>query len=225
MYNNNNKERNIKNFSKVRFDDSIIDIPIVKREKISNLDSRIIFRVNEVQLLMKKLSHRNKKNKVHLNLLYRASRDGDAEEIIKIYCKDKLNLLTLFYTSEGARFGVYTEKYIKKSIRFGDHWYEVPGSSFIISLNNLLYYNVMPKKLSLNNKINNFLCFGFCSKINNNETYFLIYTSRNNFLGKRYLFGDKNDVYFNLDYRKILGNNRFYKIKDVEIFEVFIEST
>ncbi len=220
----NNNERSITNFSKIRVDDTGSDIPIYKRENILNLNSRIIFRIKEVQLLMRKLSRGEKNNTVHLNLLYRASRDGDAEEIIRIYCQDKLNLLTLFYTTEGARFGVYTEKYIKKSIRNGDHWHEVPGSSFIISLNNLIYYNVIAKRTSLNNKINNMLCFGFCSRINNNETNFLIYTSRNNFLGKRYLFGDKNDVYYNLDYKKIVGNNRFYKIKDVEIFEVDIES-
>ena len=82
----------------------------------------------------------------------------------------------------------------------------------------------MAKKTSLNHKIDNMLCFGFCSRINNNETNFLIYTSRNNFLGRRYLFGDKNDVYLNLNYKKIVGNDRSYKIKDVEIFEVVVES-
>ena len=68
------------------------------------------------------------------------------------------------------------------------------------------------------------LCFGFCSQINNNKTNYLIYTSRNNFLGKTYLFGNKNDVYLNLDYKKIVGNNPAYQIKDVEIFEVIVNN-
>lgn len=216
-------ERSLGNISQIKNDDYYNEIPIFKRENILNLNSRIIFRIKEIQLLMRKLSG-GEPNKVQLHLLYRASRDGDSDEIIRVYCQDKLNTLTLFYTTEGARFGVYTEKYIKKSTKKGDHWREVPGSSFIISLNNLVYYNVMAKKTSLNHKIDNMLCFGFCSRINNNETNFLIYTSRNNFLGRRYLFGDKNDVYLNLNYKKIVGNDRSYKIKDVEIFEVVVES-
>ena len=78
----------------------------------------------------------------------------------------------------------------------------------------------MAKKCSLYEKNSNNLCFGFCSRTNNNQTNWLIYTSRNNFLGKKYLFGNKNDVYLNLDFKKIVGNIPYYHIKDVEIFEV-----
>ena len=82
----------------------------------------------------------------------------------------------------------------------------------------------MAKKTSLYPNSDNMLSFGFCSKINNNETNWLIYTSRNNFLKKQYLFGDKNDIYLNLDYKKIVGRNPSYHIKDVEIFDVIIET-
>ena len=199
-------------------------IPIVRRENILNLNSRIIFTNKEVQLLTKRISLGNKNKKVSLNLLYRASIDGDTEPILKLNTHNKLKTLTLFYTYEGARFGVYTEKEGVKSIFQGYELYEVPGTSFIISLNNLIYYNVKPKETSLYDKSDNILCFGFCSRINNNETNWLIYTSRNYFIGKKYLFGDKNDVYLNLDYKKIVGNNPSYHIKDVEIFDVMVET-
>ena len=200
------------------------NIPIVKRENILNLKSRIIFTNKEVKLLTKRLSNNDNRNKVILRLIYRASKDGDFEEIIKFKCNNKFKLLTLFYTMEGSRFGVYTEKYIHKSIKKGNQLYEVPGTSFIISLNNLIYYNVMTKNQSLPKHNNHLLCFGWCSKINNNETNWLIYTSRNKFLGKKCLFGNKNDVYLNLDYKKIVGNYLYYHIKDVEIFEVIIDN-
>ena len=199
------------------------NIPIVKRENILNLNSRIIFTNKEIQLLLKRLSYGEKRNKVKLKLLYRASKDGDCEEIIKMKCENKFKKLTLFYTMEGSRFGVYTEHYMEKSFREGYVITETPGSSFIISLNNLIYYNVMAKQNSLNEKYSNRLCFGLCSRKNNNETNWLIYTSRNNFLGKKYLFGNKNDVYLNLDFKKIVGNNPYYHIKDVEIFQVIID--
>ena len=79
------------------------------------------------------------------------------------------------------------------------------------------------KKNSLYYKSDNLLCFGYCSNVNNNKTRWLVYTKRNNFIGKKYLFGDKNDVYLNLDTNKIIGNNLSYHIKDVEVFEVDIK--
>ena len=228
-----NKKRNIssdpnnnlkKNYSSIKMGDYYNNIPIVRRENILNLNSRIIFTNKEVQLLTRRISLGNKNKKVSLNLLYRASIDGDTEPILKLNTHNKLKTLTLFYTYEGSRFGVYTEKKGIKTILQGYGLYEVPGTSFIISLNNLIYYNVIAKQTSLYDKSDNMLCFGFCSRINNNETNWLIYTSRNYFIGKKYLFGDKNDVYLNLDYKKIVGNNPSYHIKDVEIFDVVVET-
>ena len=217
----NNYDRKNVNLTSVRGDYHDYNIPIVQRENILNLNSRIIFTNKEVHLLLKRISGGNNKKKISLNLLYRASIDGDSEIILKLNCHKKSRTLTLFYTMEGARFGVYIEKVFKKK---GYEWFEIPGSSFIISLNNLIYYNVMAKKTSLYPNSDNMLSFGFCSKINNNETNWLIYTSRNNFLKKQYLFGDKNDIYLNLDYKKIVGRNPSYHIKDVEIFDVIIET-
>jgi hypothetical protein len=220
----NNRKRNMINSSSIKMGEYYNNIPIVRRENILNLNSRIIFTNKEVGLLTKRISLGNKNKKVSLHLLYSASIDGDTEPILKLNTHNKLKTLTLFYTHEGARFGVYTEKEGIKTILQGYELYEVPGTSFIISLNNLIYYNVKAKQTSLYDKSDNMLCFGFCSRINNNETNWLIYTSRNYFIGKKYLFGDKNDVYLNLDYKKIVGNNPSYHIKDVEIFDVVVET-
>jgi hypothetical protein len=220
----NNKKRNMTNSYSMKMGEYYNNIPIVRRENILNLNSRIIFTNKEVQLLTKRISLGNKNKKVSINLLYRASIDGDTEPILKLNTHNKLKTLTLFYTYEGSRFGVYIEKEGIKTILQGYELYEVPGTSFIISLNNLIYYNVKAKQTSLYDKSDNMLCFGFCSRINNNETNWLIYTSRNYFIGKKYLFGDKNDVYLNLDYKKIVGNNPSYHIKDVEIFDVVVET-
>lgn len=220
----NNRKRNMMNSTSIKMREYYNNIPIVRRENILNLNSRIIFTNKEVQMLIKRISLGNKYKIVSLNLLYRASIDGDTESILKLNTHNKLKTLTLFYTHEGARFGVYIQKEAKKSIFQGYNLYEVPGTSFIISLNNLVYFNVKAKQTSLYDKSDNMLCFGFCSRINNNETNWLIYTSRNYFIDKKYLFGDKNDVYLNLDYKKIVGNNPSYHIKDVEIFDVVVET-
>ena len=198
-------------------------IPTIKKEKILNLNSKIIFTNKEYKLILQRISEGDKEMKVELNLLYRASSDGDFEEAFRNNVENKLKTLTLFHTEEGARFGFYIEKRKKTTIKSGTKILEVPGTSFIIGLNNLIYYNVFMKKNSLYYKSDNLLCFGYCSNVNNNKTRWLVYTKRNNFIGKKYLFGDKNDVYLNLDTNKIIGNNLSYHIKDVEVFEVDIK--
>ena len=193
------------------------------RENIGNVNSRIILTKKELKLILRRIKEGEEDIEVKLKLLYRASSDGDFEAAIKIKCQNKLITLTLFETMEGARFGFYIEKTIKKTLKSGVKIIEIPGTSFIVGLNNLIYYNVNLKQNSLFYKNDNFLCFGYCSEVNNNKTKWLVYTSKNNFIGKKYLFGDKNDVYLNLNPKKIIGDNLFYHIKDVEIFEVDIK--
>ena len=193
------------------------------KENIENIDSEIISSKKELKLILRRIEQGEEDIDVKLKLLYRASSDGDFEEAIKLQCENKLITLTLFETMEGSRSGFYIEKRIKKTLKSGTKFIEIPGTSFLVGLNNLVYYNVNLKQNSLFYKNDNFLCFGYCSEINNNKTKWLVYTSRNNFIGKKYLFGDKNDVYLNLNSKKIIGDNLAYHIKDVEIFEVIIK--
>ena len=221
--NNYGKVKTYMPSSKSKFDKYLNSLPMVEKENISNLNSKIIYTNKEYKLITNRISEHDINAVVRLKLLYRASSDGDFETAVNFKCKNKLITLTLFHTKEGARFGFYIEKRIKTSIKKGEQIVEIPGTSFIVGLNNLIYYNVQMKKNSLYYKNDNLLCFGFCSFVNNNKTRWLVHTSRNNFIGKKYLFGDKNDVYLNLNTKKIIGNNLSYHIKDVEVFEVIIK--
>ena len=220
-----NNYRKIKSFmpsSNSKFNKYLNTLPTIEKETINNLNIKIIFTNKEYKLITNRISQHDINTIVKLNLLYRATVDGDFETAVNFRCKNKLITLTLFHTMEGARFGFYIEKRKKTSIKSGEQILEIPGTSFIVGLNNLVYYNVHMKKNSLYYKNDNLLCFGFCSFVNNNKTRWLVHTSRNNFIGKKYLFGDKNDVYLNLNTKKIIGNNLSYHIKDVEVFEVII---
>ena len=204
-----------------KYEKYVNTIRTVEKEKIP-LNSKIIFTKRELKMIQQRISEGDINTEVELKLLYRATSDGDFETNLKVKCDKKLITLTLFYTMEGARFGFYTEKRIKTTIKSGSKILEIPGTSFIIGLNNLIYYNVRLKRNALFYKNDNLLCFGYCSSINNNKTKWLVNTPKNNFIGKKCLFGDKNDVYLYLDTKKIVGNNLSYHIKDVEIFEVII---
>ena len=195
-------------------------IPETKRENIPNLNSRIIFTKKEYNFIIQQFREIEKTIKVELRLIYRASSDGDFEEAVKLKFNGELKTLTLFHTMEGYRFGFYVQKRIKTTIKSGTKILEVPGTSFLVGLNNFVCYHVYMKKNSLFEKSDNFFCFGYCSNVNNNKTRWLVYTQRNNFINKKFLFGDKNDVYVNLNTSKIIGNSLTYHIKDIELFEV-----
>ena len=206
----------------IKLEKFINSIPPAKRDKNLKVNSKIIFTNKEVNFITQRISEGEYNIKVQLILIYRATSDGDFENAVKMKCENKLITLTLFQTMEGARFGFYIERRKKTTLKSGTKILEIPGSSFLVGLNDLVIYNVSYRQNSLFYKNDNLLCFGYCSSINNNKTKWLVNTPRNNFLGKKCLFGDKNDIYFNLKTTKIIGNNLAYHIKEVEVFEVKI---
>ena len=206
----------------IKLEKFINSIPPAKRDKNLKVNSKIIFTNKEVNFITQRISEGEYNIKVQLILIYRATSDGDFENAVKMKCENKLITLTLFQTMEGARFGFYIERRKKTTLKSGTKILEIPGSSFLVGLNDLVIYNVSYRQNSLFYKNDNLLCFGYCSSINTNKTKWLVNTPRNNFLGKKCLFGDKNDIYFNLKTTKIIGNNLAYHIKEVEVFEVKI---
>ena len=212
-----------KNFKKYLFYKEQLGIPMVNRENIKKyINSRIIFTKNELRFLKYKLSDNDKKNHIYFDLLYRASIDGDFEEVIKNNTEDKEKTLTLFYTYEGSRFGVFIHKKPSISIFKGKVYKEVPGTSFIFSLNNFKIFEISKDKTSKEN-IEDYLCFGRTYYLNKNGSNWLIYTPRSNFLKKKCSIGNQKGEYQFFDPEVLVGKKNEYHIKDVEIFHVVIE--
>ena len=200
-----------------------LGIPIVPREDLKKyVNSRIIFTKKELRLLKNKFSNGNKNLHVFLDLLYRASIDGDFKEIIQNNTEDKEKLLTLFYTYEGSRFGVYINRKKVTSIFKGKIYKEIPGTSFIVSLNNLRVFDISHNKTSKEG-IEDYLSFGRTYFLNNNGTNWLIQTPRSNFLKKKCIIGNQKNDYMFFDPEILTGSKNEYHIKDVEIFNVVFE--
>ena len=212
-----------KTFQKYLFYKEKLGIPMVPRENLKKyVNSRIIFTKNELRSLKAKLSNGNKKLHIFFDLLYRASVDGDFEEIIKNNTEDKEKTLTLFYTYEGARFGVYINTKKTTSIFKGKVYKEIPGTSFIVSLNNLRFFDIEENKTSKQD-IPDYLSFGRTFYLNKNGSNWLIYTPRSNFLKKKCSIGNQKSYYKFFDAEVLVGNRNNYHIKDVEIFHVVFE--
>jgi len=192
------------------------------REQIRKyVNSRIFFRKDELRLLKDKISHNNRKLHVFFDILYRASQDGDKELVIREAISDYGETLTLFYTYEGARFGVYLNREESHSIIKGRHFREIPGTCFIVGLNNLVIYQIDKNKTS-NDDFKDVLCFGRTFYLNKNGTHWMICTPQNHFLEKKCIIGTGEGLFNNVNIEKLVGGYE-YHLKEVEIFSVSIE--
>ena len=135
-------------------------LPMVKRENLKPyINSRIFFTKKELKMVKKRILKGNKHLQLYLDLLYRASMDGDFEDSIISFSEGVYPQLVLFYTEDGARFGAYVEKE-KYISMFGKLSYkEIPGTSFLLSLNSLKIYNILKGELATDNREER-LCFG-----------------------------------------------------------------
>ena len=189
---------------KLLYSSQISGFPIIEREDIKNyINSRIFYTIREMQMVKSKITKGKKNVHAYFDLLYRASVDGDYEETINSLCEGAYPQITLFFTKEGARFGVYIDK--EKSSSFfkkGAIYKEKPGTSFLFSLNTLKAFPIKEGEIATDNRTEK-LCFGRTFRYNNNESNWLIYVPRNEFLGVDLLFGDKESSFGEIN------NNRF----------------
>ena len=197
-------------------------LPMVERENLKNyVNSRTFFTKNELQMVKNRITKLEKNKHAYFDLLYRASVDKDYENSIIINCDGIYPQLILFYCNEGQRFGIYIEKERQTGI-FGNISYrEVPGTSFLISLNSLKTYDILEGKKATDDK-DELLCFGRSFLFNENDSNWFIFTPRNEFLNYKCMLGDKENSFGKINIKEIVGKKNEYSLKDVEIYKVIV---
>ena len=197
-------------------------LPMVEREDLHKyINSRIFYTRKELQMVKNKIIKNKKHLHCYFDLLYRASVDGDYEEIIDSLCKGIYPQIIMFYTKEGARFGIYIEKE-KHTNFFGKVTYkEIPGTSFLFSLNSLKIYDVLEGKKASDDEQEK-LCFGKSFYYNSNNSNWFIKTPKNEFLFVECMIGDKECTFGNINTNEIVGKEKIYCLIDVEIYKVII---
>ena len=206
-------------------DTSISGFKIIQRDETLKeyINSRVFYTIREMQTIKRQITQGKRGLHAYFDLLYRASIDGPEENKIDSFCKGKYPQLILFFTQEGARFGVYIVKEKVKSIfKKEEYFKEVPGTSFLFNLNTLKIFPILPKELATDNRPEK-LCFGRTYYYNSNESNWLIYIPNDDFLNCDLKFGDKESDFQGASYSDIVGNSYNYHLKDVEIFQVMFE--
>lgn len=203
--------------------DSKTGLPMVKRENLKQyINSRIFFTKKELKMVKKRITKGDKHLQLYLDLLYRASMDGDFEDSIISFSEGVYPQLVLFYTEDGARFGAYVEKEKHESLFGRISYKEVPGTSFLLSLNSLKIYDILEGELATDNREER-ICFGRSFLFNENGSNWFLYHARNQFLDIKCMIGDKRSNFGDINTDEIVGKKKEYYLKDVEIFKVTVE--
>ena len=177
-------------------------------------DSRIIDNMNDLNLIINRLTNNdmNLKQKINLNLLYRATRDGDKFNDFHSRVDNKNSTLTIIKTSLNCKFGVFLDIPIKQT---GNSI--VDDKSFIFSFNLKKIYNKKSGTYTLNdNKENSGLLFNLWYQpilisincLSNNSSYTTTYTEANySYLG------------FERNY-ELNNNQQYFTVSEMETFQI-----
>ena len=125
-------------------------------EKMNRINRRIINNINELLLIENQLNENYPDSKnIEYELLYRASEDGDSAEIFHEKCDNTPFTLSIIKTSEGNKFGGYTENTWE-----GENISKLDGNAFCFSLTKNTIYNVKPDHVAINCNPDGGISFG-----------------------------------------------------------------
>ena len=185
----------------------------IKEESMKyQIDSNILFK-EDALFISKRLTDREYSDrKVVFNLIYRASRDGADASSYHSKCNGKINTVTVVQTVKGSKFGGYTETQIQD----GNIGYKDPNS-FLFSINKMKIYENLNKDSNVIRHYREngpFFIGGFVvfdRNLNDNYSNYVCDKSSFNF------FSDNEKEY------EINHGEKYFNIKELEVFEIFLE--
>ena len=162
--------------------------------------SKIIPKEDEKNLILRKFDSRNKKV-VGIDLLFRASRDGDKMEDIKNAVNEKTNVLSVLETAKGSKIAGFTEKGFDFSKNLGED-----KNAFLISFNHYRCYDYGKYKFDVSNNSDS-----------NQNSYIPFYSQNNTY------FQILNRFYSNdciIKIKELNSNEQLFNLKNLEYFQI-----
>ena len=198
----------------IKWKESITKQEIKELVNKNKIDSKIITKNEEVELLANRLTYKGfiKNQKVIFNLVYRASRDGSSPNNYHSKCDGKMNTICIIQTIKGCKFGGYTETKIDSS----SNNYKDPNA-FVFSLNKLKIYENIKKE-------NNSVCHSKNWGPIFRSDAFAVW-DKDFFSYDKHRVGAKSESNYgimNEDY-EINNGDQYFTIKELEVFQIIIE--
>ena len=161
--------------------------------------------MKELDMITKKINKENKR--LIINLIYKASADSDKASVFHEKCDKAKNTIVLVETSDGHRFGGYTT-----CSWSGDCVDKFDENAFIFSFDKMKTYDNIPGDEAIGCYPKFGPIFLGCQiKINDNA-----FTNGGTTFEKELNFNTKEDY-------ELTGGERFFNVKDIEVYEVIFE--
>jgi len=187
------------------------------------IDSKIITKSLDLEIFKNELEQKYKKDNINIDLVHRASRDGNLFDSLNslITRYNYKNLLILFQTKKGLNFGIFiNDESNNKRDNYYNYDYDyynnqnskkrvlIPKSFFFSFSNNQIYYLDNYEKL---------ICFN--NVCPNEDNKCLI-----NFCSNDLLNSDKNMNDFitfkNISFGSMNESNKYFNLQEIEVFQV-----
>ena len=181
-----------------------------KKKNVISIDSNIITKKEELELIMKRLKNINyfKNKEISFELIFRGTRDGGTSKIFHQKCDGVPKTITIIKTIKGLKFGGYIEKEWKSK----GLWVTDDENCFIFSLDLKKIYNPIKGKDKYYFKKNNgpnFSEFGLADNLFEKSTLNINKKElANNFFKS-----------FDKDY-EINGGEREFQAEELEVFKI-----
>ena len=144
-------------------------------------------------------------DKLKFELLYRATRDGDAAEVFHRLCDNKQNILVIVETTKNRKFGGFCSiGYKSKGEGQNDN------TAFVFSFDKLKIYNVIKDNWAVYWSIEYGPMFGGSWIVANNK-----------FLTNINYANPKNNYYEIPNNYELNGGESTYLIKELEVYQIF----
>ena len=174
-------------------------------EDTQEVKGDIIHDMKELEMLTKKINKENKK--IIINLLYKASADGDKASVFHEKCDKAKNTIVLVETKDGMRFGGYTTcSWSGNCVDKND------PEAFIFSFDKMKTYDNIPG----DEAIGCYPKFGPIFLGCQIKIYDNAFVKGGTTFEKELNFNTEEDY-------ELTGGKRTFDIKDIEVYEVIIE--
>lgn len=186
-----------------------LDYLELKDEKI---DTKIITKKSEITIIKKEFEEKYKKSDIKFNLLYRASRDGNQYNNMNSRIRYNNNIIMLFHTIKGIKFGVFLYEGLNNNYRNNNgNNYSINPKSFIFSLER--------KKIFYIENENKIICFSNKCPTDKQEKDYLINIYSSNILAEDKRMNFINNI-SNLSGNEINAGDKYFNLQEFEIFQV-----
>ena len=172
------------------------------------LDSKIISKNEEIDFVINRLKQALNNKTFNFNLLYRATKDGDALSVFHSKCDFKTKVLVLYHTIKGVRFGGYTEIGFDSSGDFRDDL-----NCFLFSINKKTIYKAKNHQQIFCHKGNG-PCFG------NSVIYLyddVAILSKNK---KKHKTCTSTESFEGLNGYEINNGEQYFNLQELEVYQI-----